>query len=56
LETRIFYLRNLLIGLLIVGVLLIRPRGILGEEKRVSLFFGKEPPKEQLEKDSAAPT
>jgi branched-chain amino acid transport system permease protein len=55
-ETRIFYLRNLLIGLLIVVVLLIRPRGILGEEKRVSLFFGKEPPKEQLEKDSAAPT
>jgi branched-chain amino acid transport system permease protein len=55
-ETRIFYLRNLLIGLLIVVVLLVRPKGILGEEKRVSLFFGKEPPKEELEKDSAAPT
>jgi branched-chain amino acid transport system permease protein len=56
LGTQIIYLRNLLIGLLIVVVLLIRPRGILGEEKRVSLFFGKEPPKEQLEKDAAAPT
>ena len=56
LETRIFYVRNLLIGLLIVVVLLIRPKGILGEEKRVSLFFGKEPPKEKLEEDSAAPT
>jgi branched-chain amino acid transport system permease protein len=56
LGTQIFYLRNLLIGLLIVVVLLVRPKGILGEEKRVSLFFGKEPPKEQLEKDSAAPT
>jgi len=53
LETRIFYVRNLLIGLLIVVVLLIRPKGILGEEKRVSLFFGKEPPKEG---ESAAPT
>ena len=56
LGTQIIYLRNLLIGLLIVVVLLVRPKGILGEEKRVSLFFGKEPPKEQLEKDSAAPT
>jgi len=56
LGTQIFYLRNLLIGLLIVVVLLVRPKGILGEEKRVSLFFGKEPPREQLEKDSAAPT
>ena len=56
LGTQIIYLRNLLIGLLIVVVLLVRPKGILGEEKRVSLFFGKEPPKEQLEKDAAAPT
>jgi branched-chain amino acid transport system permease protein len=56
LGTQIFYLRNLLIGLLIVVVLLVRPKGILGEEKRVSLFFGREPPKEALEKDSAAPT
>jgi branched-chain amino acid transport system permease protein len=42
LETRIFYARNLLIGLLIVVVLLLRPKGILGEEKVVSLFAGKE--------------
>jgi len=56
LGTQIFYLRNLLIGLLIVVVLLVRPKGILGEEKRVSRFFGKEPPKEELEKASAAPT
>jgi branched-chain amino acid transport system permease protein len=51
LETRIFYIRNLLIGLLIVGVLLVRPKGILGEEKRVSLYVGKE-----SEKESAAHT
>lgn len=42
LETRIFYVRNLLIGLLIVVVLLLRPKGLLGEEKVVSLFAGKE--------------
>jgi branched-chain amino acid transport system permease protein len=41
-DPRIFYVRNLLIGILVVGVLLLRPKGILGEEKRVSLYAGKE--------------
>jgi len=41
-DPRIFYVRNLLIGVLIVGVILLRPKGILGEEKRVSVYAGKE--------------
>jgi len=39
----IFYVRNLLIGVLVVAVLLLRPKGIWGEEKRVSIYAGKEP-------------
>ncbi len=54
LETRVFYIRNLLIGLLVVAVLLIRSGGILGEEKRVSLFVGKEPEREKSEQGPAA--
>jgi branched-chain amino acid transport system permease protein len=42
LETRTSYIRDLLIGLLIVVVLLLRPRGLMGEEKRVSLFAEQE--------------
>jgi branched-chain amino acid transport system permease protein len=38
LEIRIFYLRDLVIGALIVTVLLLRPAGLLPEERRVSLF------------------
>jgi branched-chain amino acid transport system permease protein len=59
-DPRIFYVRNLLIGLLVVGVLLLRPKGILGEEKRVSVYAGKEPervrPKETEEAELAAAT
>ncbi len=42
-DPRIFYVRNLLIGVLVVAVLLLRPKGIWGEEKRVSVYAGKEP-------------
>jgi branched-chain amino acid transport system permease protein len=42
-DVRIFYVRNLLIGVLVVAVLLLRPKGIWGEEKRVSVYAGKEP-------------
>jgi len=41
-EERVFYFRFLLIGLLIVGTLLLRPNGILGEERRVSIFVERE--------------
>jgi len=42
LEARTSYIRDLLIGLLIVVVLLLRPHGLMGEERRVSLFAGQE--------------
>jgi branched-chain amino acid transport system permease protein len=42
LTIRIFYLRDLVIGALIVIILLLRPAGLLPEERRVSLFVGKE--------------
>ena len=42
LEERVFYFRLLFIGLLIVGTLLLRPNGILGEERRVSIFVERE--------------
>lgn len=46
LEERVFYFRLLFIGVLIVGVLLLRPAGILGEERRVSIFLEREAKKE----------
>ena len=42
LEARTSYIRDLLIGLLIVVVLLLRPNGLMGEERRVSLFVEQE--------------
>jgi len=42
LEARTSYIRDLLIGLLIVVTLLLRPNGLMGEEKRVSLFVEQE--------------
>jgi len=42
LEERVFYFRLLFIGMLIVGTLLLRPNGILGEERRVSIFVERE--------------
>jgi branched-chain amino acid transport system permease protein len=42
LEVRVFYFRLMFIGMLIVGVLLLRPNGILGEERRVSIFVERE--------------
>jgi len=42
LEARTSYIRDLLIGLLIVVVLLLRPNGLVGEERRVSLFAEEE--------------
>jgi branched-chain amino acid transport system permease protein len=47
LEARTSYIRDLLIGLLIIVVLLLRPHGLMGEERRVSLFAEhekREPP------------
>jgi branched-chain amino acid transport system permease protein len=55
LDTRVFYVRNLLIGLLVVAVLLVRSGGILGEEKRVSLFVGKEPKRGDTRQEPAPP-
>ena len=46
LEDRTPYVRDLLIGLLIVVVLLLRPKGLMGEERRVSLFAGEEDKRE----------
>jgi len=46
-QARMDYSRNLLIGLLIVILVLVRPKGILGEEKRVSVYVDKEHPSEQ---------
>jgi branched-chain amino acid transport system permease protein len=46
LEARTPYVRDLLIGLLIVVVLLLRPKGLMGEERRVSLFVGEEDKRE----------
>jgi branched-chain amino acid transport system permease protein len=46
LEARTPYVRDLLIGLLIVVVLLLRPNGLVGEERRVSLFAGREDERE----------
>jgi ABC-type branched-subunit amino acid transport system permease subunit len=45
-ESRTPYIRDLLIGLLIVVVLLLRPHGLMGEERRVSLFVGEEDKRE----------
>jgi branched-chain amino acid transport system permease protein len=42
LEARTSYIRDLLIGLLIIVVLLLRPHGLMGEERRVSLFAESE--------------
>ncbi len=38
LRTRIFYIRDLLLGVLLVAVLLLRPQGLLPEERRVSIW------------------
>jgi len=46
LEARTSYIRDLLIGLLIVVVLLLRPNGLMGEERSVSLFVGEEDKRE----------
>ena len=49
LEVRVFYFRLLFIGMLIVGVLLLRPNGILGEERRVSIFVERQARREARE-------
>lgn len=40
-ESRIFFIRDFLIGVLIVTVLLLRPRGLLPEERQVSLWLDR---------------
>ena len=42
LQAQAFYIRYLFIALLLEAVLLLRPQGVLGEERVVSLFLGKE--------------
>jgi branched-chain amino acid transport system permease protein len=49
-QTRMSYFREMILGLLIVGVLLLRPNGLLPQERRVSLWvermvkrMGREP-------------
>jgi len=42
LELRMYYIRDLVVGALIVTVLLFRPAGLLPEERRVSLFMQRE--------------
>ena len=41
LRTRIFYIRDFVIGALIVTVLLLRPRGLIPEERRVSIWLDR---------------
>ncbi|UCH87786.1 MAG: branched-chain amino acid ABC transporter permease [Dehalococcoidia bacterium] len=41
-RSRIFFVRDLLIGSLIVIVLLLRPAGLIPEERKVSLFIGRD--------------
>ena len=41
-RSRIFFVRDLTIGSLIVIVLLLRPAGLLPEERKVSLFIGRD--------------
>jgi len=48
-DPRIFYVRNLLIGVLVVSALLLRPRGIWGEEKRVSAYGGRDAERRRAE-------
>ena len=55
LEVRVFYFRLLFIGMLIVGVLLLRPNGILGEERRVSIFVEREARKARKAKQPPGP-
>jgi branched-chain amino acid transport system permease protein len=54
LEARTSYIRDLLIGLLIVVMLLLRPHGLMGEEKRVSLFAAQETKGEASQVDAPA--
>jgi hypothetical protein len=42
LDFRIFFIRDLLIGALIVTVLLLRPQGLLPEERRVSRWLERQ--------------
>jgi len=56
LHSRIFYIRDFIIGALIVTVLLLRPQGLIPEERRVSIWLdrqmrraGRSPPKSSPE-------
>lgn len=42
LQNRVFYIRDLLIGSLIVSVLLLRPQGLIPEERRVSIWVERQ--------------
>jgi len=41
LQTRVFYIRDFLIGTMLVLVLLLRPQGLLPEERRVSMWVDR---------------
>ncbi len=40
-ESRISFIRDFLLGLLIVTVLLLRPQGLIPEERRVSIWLDR---------------
>ncbi len=40
-KTRIFFLRDFLIGLIIVLILLLRPQGLIPEQRRVSAWLDR---------------
>jgi hypothetical protein len=42
LELRMSHIRDFVVGALIVSVLLLRPAGLLPEERRISLFIERE--------------
>ena len=58
-ETRIFFIRDFAIGALIVLALLLRPRGLLPEERRVSLWLERltlrGPPRDEPEAPGEQP-
>jgi len=41
LQTRVFYIRDFLIGAMLVMILLLRPQGLIPEERRVSIWVDR---------------
>ena len=55
LKSRIPYLRELIMGVLIVVVLLLRPRGLLPEERRVSIWVERQTARRRRAEEEAQP-